>query len=256
MAYTVSDSFWFSAVEAEVYAMSSLFTAIVFWSILKWEEAFDTPRANRWLMFIAYMGGLSIGVHLLNLLAIPAIVILYYLKTYPVNWKNSIKAIVIAGLILGGILYVVIPGLPSYFSWIELISVNNMGLPLSSGFLIGGIIIVAVLAIGLYFSYKKKKVWLYNSIISVGLLILGFSSYGAYVIRSHDNPPVDMGNPEDPFALENYLNREQYGQRPFLYGPRLLPQSLGLRKGKVISSFRGNTFHIPLYHNIIMTTIP
>ncbi len=246
MSYAVSDSFWFSAVEAEVYALSSLFTAFVFWCILKWEESFETPGANRWLMFIAYVAGLSIGVHLLNLLAIPAIVILYYIKTYQVTWKRSLLAILIAGIILGGILYIIIPGLPKYFSLIELTAVNDMGLSFNSGFIIGGLIIIAVIVAGLYFSYKKKKVWLYNSIVYISLLILGFSSFGALVIRSHDNPPVDMGNPEDPFALENYLNREQYGSRPFLYGQSFASPMVDQEQRKSYQPFQGQYVAYPL----------
>ncbi len=110
LAYTFSDTFWFSAVEGEVYASSSLFTALVFWAILKWENVADEPHANRWLIFIAYMMGLSIGVHLLNLLAIPAIVLVYYFRKHPVTFAGTMKALAISVLILAGIMYVIIPG--------------------------------------------------------------------------------------------------------------------------------------------------
>jgi hypothetical protein len=251
MAYAVSDSFWFSAVEAEVYAMSSLFTAAVFWCILKWEEVAEEPGSERWLMLIAYICGLSIGVHLLNLLAIPAIVILFYLKSYQVNRKNTIKAVIIAGLILGGILYILIPGLPKYFSWIELIAVNSWSLPYNSGFVIGGAILIGGFGFGLYISRKKQKIWLYNSIIYIALIILGFSSFGAAIIRSHDNPPVDMGNPEDPFSLENYLNREQYGQRPFLYGHSFASPMVDNKERKSYQRFNGEYVSYPLNPTVI-----
>jgi hypothetical protein len=218
MSYAVSDSFWFSAVEAEVYAMSSLFTALVFWCILKWEEASDTDNSHRWLVLIAYLFGLSIGVHLLNLLAIPAIVVLYAFRKYPLNWKNTLIALAVSAAILGGILYIIIPGLPLFFSWMELFCVNNLGLAYNSGFALGGIILVTAIAGTLYLAHRKRKYWVYNGVVYLSLIILGFSSYATIVIRSHDNPPVDMSNPEDPFALNNYLNREQYGSRPLLYG--------------------------------------
>ncbi len=243
LSYAVSDSFWFSAVEAEVYAMSSLFTALVFWCILKWEES---EQSDRWLMLIAYLFGLSIGVHLLNLLAIPAIVLLYYFKRYPVSIKNTIVALIISVLILGSILYIIIPGLPAYFSKIELITVNGFGLPYSSGFVAGIVILTAIILFGLYFSRSGKKVWLYNSIIYFSLIIIGFSSYTAVVIRSHDNPPVDMGNPEDPFALVNYLNREQYGARPLIYGQSFASPIIDSKERNSYQRFDGRYTSYPL----------
>ncbi len=219
MAYAVSDSFWFSAVEAEVYAYSSLFIALVFWCILKWEEASNKPNGDRWLMFIAYLIGLAAGLHLLNLLALPSIIVLYYLKNFSITWKNTIKAIAISIVILASILFGIIPGIPKFISWIEFLMVNSLGFPYNSGYLVGGTLIIIVIVLGLYFSYQRKKVWIYNTLVYVSLIIIGLSTYGVIVIRSNDNPPVDMSNPEDPFALGNYLNREQYGSRPLFYGP-------------------------------------
>ena len=214
MAYAVSDSFWFSAVEAEVYAMSSLFTALVFWCILKWEEAGEPSSSNRWLMLIAYLFGLSIGVHLLNLLTIPAIVAVYYFKNYKVTVKNSLMAAGATIIILFALLNLVIPGIPKFMAHIELFAVNNLGMPYNSGYGIGITLVCVAIASGLYYSYHKRKVWVYNSIMMLSLVIVGFSTYTIMVIRSHDNPPIDMNNPEDPFALNNYLNREYYEKRP------------------------------------------
>ena len=219
MAYAVSDSFWFSAVEAEVYAMSSLFIAVIFWCIIKWEEAMETSDSSRWLLLLAYLFGLGICVHLLNLLAIPSIVVLYYLRKYPVNWKNTLKAIAISIIILGFIFIVIIPGIPKLCSWFELIAVNGLGMPFNTGYFLGLCFIVLLIFGGLIYSYKNRRVWLFNSIIYASFVILGFSTYGVIVIRSHDNPPIDMNNPEDPFALQYYLNREQYEKRDLFYGP-------------------------------------
>ncbi|MDP4208721.1 MAG: DUF2723 domain-containing protein [Bacteroidota bacterium] len=246
MAYAVSDSFWFSAVETEVYALSSLFTAAVFWLALKWEENADMPGSERWLLLIAYLVGLAIGVHLLNLLAIPAIVLLYYLKKHPLTWTNAFIAIAIGSAILGGILYVLIPGIPIFFSWIEFFSVNSLNLPYNSGFAIGGAVIVAVIGLGLYYFRRKGKVLLYNGIIYLSLVMLGFSSYSLIIIRSHDNPPVDMGNPEDPFALENYLNREQYGSRPLFYGNSFASPVIDTKDRSSYERFNGKYVTMPL----------
>jgi hypothetical protein len=246
MSYAVSDSFWFSAVEAEVYALSSLFTAIVFWAIIKWEESAEYPGSQRWLMFIAYLFGLSIGVHLLNLLVIPAIVILYYLKTYPVNRNNTIKTLIISAIILCGIVFIIIPVLPKYFSWIEFISVNTLRLHFNSGFIIGIIILAITIGIGLYLSNKRKKIWVYNSLIYFSLLILGMSTYTTTVIRSNDNPPVDMVNPEDPFSLRDYLNREQYVQRPLIYGNSFASTIIDSKKRESYQRFRGRYVPYPL----------
>ena len=246
MAYAVSDSFWFSAVEAEVYAMSSLFTAMVFWCILKWEENSDTPNSDRWIMLIAYLFGLSIGVHLLNLLAIPAIVILYYTKRYKINTKNTLLALLVSVLILGSILFIIIPGVPAYFSKIELFTVNGLGLPYNSGFIAGILLLITLIVVALIIFKKRKKIWLYNSVIYFTLIIIGFSSYTAVVVRSHDNPPVDMGNPEDPFSLANYLNREQYGARPLIYGQSFASPVIDTKERNSYQRFQGRYTAYPL----------
>jgi hypothetical protein len=246
MVYAVSDSFWFSAVEAEVYAMSSMFTALVFWCILKWEEAPAGSNSERWLLLIAYLFGLSIGIHLLNLLVIPAIVALYYFKNYKITWRNSLVALSIAIVILFILLNLIIPGIPSLFAHLELFTVNNMGLPYNSGYFIGLPILTIAVGASLYWSYRHKKIWIYRSILMIALIILGFSTYGIIVIRSHDNPPVDMNNPEDPFALTNYLNRENYGKRPLLYGPAFNSPIIGIDERSSYERANGKYIPMPL----------
>jgi hypothetical protein len=218
LAYTFSDTFWFSAVEGEVYAMSSLFTAIVFWAILKWENVADEPHSNRWIVFIAYMMGLSIGVHLLNLLCIPAIVMVYYYKKYDVTLKKTMFALFISCAIIIAILYGIIPGLVKIASYFELFFVNKLGMPYNSGAVIYMLLVIGVVVWGMWFTYKNgHRIW--NLIVtSVAVIILGYTSFAMIVIRSAADPTMDQNSPEDVFSLMDYLNREQYGDRPLFYG--------------------------------------
>lgn len=218
LAYTFSDSFWFSAVEGEVYAMSSFFTAIVFWAILKWENEADKPYANRWLIFIAYMMGLSIGVHLLNLLAIPAIVFIYYFKKYtPTKW-SIVGAIAVSIAILGGVLYVIVPGTFRVASWFELLFVNGFGLPYQSGLIFYTIGLIGLIIWGLQYTIKHQKIVANTILLGVTVILIGYSSYALIIIRSSANTPLNENSPSNVFSLMNYLNREQYGDRPLLYG--------------------------------------
>lgn len=234
LAYTFSDSFWFSAVEAEVYATSSLFTALVFWLMLKWEEAADKPHSHRWLILIAFLMGLSIGVHLLNLLAIPALVFIYYFKKYTVSRWGIVKALGVSILILGGILYVIIPGIPWLASIFELIFVNGFGLPFNSG-LIFYVILLSALTIWLiWLTYRKKMVGLNTILTGVAVILLGYFSYGMIVIRSSANPPLNENNPSNVFSLLSYLNRDQYGDRPLFKGQYYNAPLIESKQGKAI----------------------
>jgi hypothetical protein len=219
LAYTFSDTFWFSAVEGEVYAMSSLFTAVVFWAILKWENIADEKHSNRWLILIAYLIGLSIGVHLLNLLAIPAIVLVYYFKKYEVSRKGLILAIGAAIVILGTINYIIIPGLIGVATWFELVFTNSFGFHYNTGVVIYVILLLGALVFGIYWTQFKSKNVLANTIIlSLTVIIIGYSSYAMIVVRSLAEPPMNENKPENAFALLSYLNRDQYGDRPLLTG--------------------------------------
>ena len=218
LAYTFSDTFWFSAVEAEVYASSSMFTAAVFWAILKWEEEADQAYANRWIILIAYLVGLSIGVHLLNLLAIPAIVFVYYFKKYEVSRKGIIYASIISVVLLGGIMYFIIPYIVVIASWFELLFVNTFGLPFNSGNIFYLLLLAGLIVYGLYHTQKKNKVVLNTIILGITVILIGYSSFTMVIIRSLANPPMDQNNPETVFNLLSYLNMEQYGDRPLVYG--------------------------------------
>ncbi len=219
MAYTFSDTFWFSAVEGEVYATSSLFTAVVFWAILKWENNADEPGANRWLILIAYLIGLSIGVHLLNLLAIPAIVLVYYFKKYQVTRKGVIYALIISVVILILIMYGIIPGIVKGATVVEKFFTNSIGLHYNVGVVIYVALLIGALVYGIYRTQFLRKSVLWNTVlVGITVIIIGYSSYALIVIRSLAGPPMNENRPENVFALLSYLNREQYGDRPLLNG--------------------------------------
>lgn len=217
-AYMFTDTFWFSAVEGEVYALSSLFTAVVFWAILKWENVADQPYANRWLILIAYLVGLSIGVHLLNLLAIPAIVFVYYFRKYKTTKIGVLVAAILSVVILAFIMYFIIPYTVKIASWFDLLFVNGFGLPFKSGVMFFAALLIAALVYGIWVTHKKGRVVANTILLGIAVILIGYSSYTMTVIRSNANPPMDQNDPEDLFSLLSYLNREQYGDRPLFYG--------------------------------------
>ena len=220
LAYTFSDSFWFSAVEGEVYAMSSFFTAIVFWAALKWDDEYDREgeSANRWLLLITYLIGLSIGVHMLNLLAIPAIVYLYYFKKY----KPSKKGFLITGItsisILGFIFFGLIPQIVKWLGIVERVFVNTLGLPFNSGTIFFITALIALIVYGLKKAQEKGKNLAHTALLAITFILIGYSSFSVLVIRSNSNTPIDENNPEEAVSLLAYLNREQYGSTPLVYG--------------------------------------
>lgn len=217
LTFAFTDSFWFSAVEAEVYALSSFFTAVVFWAILKWREETDSIY-SRWILLIFYMLGLSIGVHLLNLLAIPAIVFVIYHHKWKVNNKNSLLALGVSGALVVAINYGIIPGIPWLISRLELIAVNSLHLPQHTGiFLFFGVFLISLIFLNRYsISRGKQRLNLITN--STALLIIGYGCYAMVVIRTNANPSLNENAPKDMFRLQEYLNREQYGDRPLFYG--------------------------------------
>ncbi len=219
LAYTFSDSFWFSAVEGEVYAMSSFFTAIVVWAIFKWEEHADEKHAYRWLILIAYLMGLSIGVHLLNLLAIPAITFVYYFRKYPKpDWKGLLLVTLLSVLILAVVMYLIIPWIIKLAGLAELFFINTLGLPFNSGTLIYLALLIGLVIWGLLYTRRKGKVVLNTILLAFSFIVVGYSSFLMLVIRSNADTPIDENNPENAMYLLAYLNREQYGDWPLLHG--------------------------------------
>lgn len=218
MAFTFSDSFWFSAAEGEVYAMSSAFTAITFWAILKWEEAAEEKHSLRWLIFIAFLIGLTIGIHLLNLLTIPAIVFVYYFKKYKPSAKGMLLAGVVSVLLLAVIMYIFIPGIVKLAGSFELFFVNSIGMPFNSGTIIYFVLLIGLIVWSHWYSVKKNKSLLNTVILSFVFLLIGYSSFFILIIRSNADTPIDENSPEDAISLLSYLNREQYGTYPLYYG--------------------------------------
>ena len=218
LAFTFSDTFWFSAVEGEVYAMSSFMTALVFWAILKWESIADEPHSNRWIIFIWFIVGISIGVHLLNLLAIPAIIFVYYFKKYDPTPKGMGIALIISVAILGFVQMVLIPQIINIAAKFELIFTNGMGMPFNTGATVLGLLILGGVSYGLYYTQKNNLVLANTLTLSFTVLLMGYMTFGVIIIRSNANPPIDENNPENMVNLLSYLNRDQYGSSPLAYG--------------------------------------
>ena len=179
LAYTFSDTFWFSAVEGEVYAYSSMFTAIVFWLILKWEDVADQPHSDRWIILIAYLTGLSIGVHLLNLLCLPAIVLVYYYKKVPgANAKGSLLALAGSMILVAAVLYGIVPGVVKVGGWFELLFVNSLGMPFNTGVIVYVALLAAAIIWGIYESYNEKSRTRMNLSFLLTIAMLGIPFYG------------------------------------------------------------------------------
>ncbi|WP_430928729.1 glycosyltransferase family 117 protein [Polaribacter marinivivus] len=218
LAYTFSDSFWFSAVEGEVYAMSSFLMAILFWLGLKWESEIHLPRGNKWLILISFVVGLSFGVHILSLLVIPAIVMLYFFKTCKnINLKTTAVASVISVLILVLVFKFIFPFTLKFFSASELFFVNSIGLPFNSGSIIAGIILIALFYFGLSFTRKKNKITANNLVLSLLFMMIGFSSWMMLPIRANANTTINENNPSSARELLAYYEREQYGDANVFY---------------------------------------
>ncbi|MBO7365661.1 MAG: DUF2723 domain-containing protein [Bacteroidales bacterium] len=221
LAYCFSDTFWFSAVEGEVYAMSSLFTALVFWAMTKWYEQADQPGSSRWIVLISFLMGLSIGVHLLNLLAIPAIVFMYFYRKHEddkLSLKQCFGFFLLSVVILGLLVFMIIPYLPKIAAYVDLFFVNTLGLPVNSG---AAFFLVAVLGLcfwGLFKTYDAGKVFWNTALLCLTTIVIGFSIFSIVIIRASVKTPTNENQPDNAFSLVRYLSREQYGSSPLVYG--------------------------------------
>jgi MFS family permease len=288
LTYTFSDTFWFSAVEGEVYAMSSFFTALVFWCILKWDEEYEHPKdnvnPNRWIVLIAYLVGLSIGVHLLNLLTLPAIGLIIYYRLSPkatgmgavlafalmsfafgifcspiwmiliwlfvttpllifcgkrgaltskAEWGVSLSLLVSVAL-LGFILWGVVPQLVNLAGKFDLFFVNTLHMPFNSGVIFFFLLIAALIGWAMWYGHKRNKPVYTISAFSLMMLIIGYSTFMTLVIRSNANPTIDENSPEDAVSLLSYLNREQYGSNPLVYGQCYNTRVIGSKDGSPV----------------------
>jgi len=221
LAFAFTDSFWFNAVETEVYAMATLIMALMFWLGLRWEEDIDTPRGNKWLVLIAFVIGLSFGVHFMGLLTIPAIGLIYYFKKYKII---TIKNFIIANLISVGILLFVFkllaPNILKFFSVFEIFFVNTIGLPFNSGSIIAGVTLVAIIYFALKHTREKNYIHANTIILCTTFIIIGFSSWLMLPIRANANVTVNENNPSSARELLAYYNLEQYPETHLFYGPQ------------------------------------
>lgn len=218
LTYTFSDSFWFSAVEGEVYAMSSFLMALLFWLGLKWESELHTARGNKWLILISFVVGLSFGVHILSLLVIPAIVMLYFFKTYKnITIKTTAVATIISVLVLAFVFKFLFPFTLKFFSASELFFINSIGMPYNSGSIIAAIVLIGLFYFGLNYTRKQNKVQANTIILSVLFIMIGFSSWMMLPIRANANTTINENNPSSARELLAYYEREQYGDANVFY---------------------------------------
>ena len=254
LAYTFSDSFWFSAVEAEVYAISSFFTAFVFWAILKWETIADNDDADKWLILIAYVMGLSVGAHLLNLVTIPALAFVYFFKRFKYSPLGAGITFVSSLFVVLFILEGIIPGLPSLAGSFEIKFVNSFGLPVGSGIIVFALLFIGSLVWGIHYSIKKNKRMINMALMALAFVLIGYASYGIIVIRSQFNPPMDENNPENVISFVSYLKREQYGDRPLFYGPQYTARLVAQEKGAPLYRFDDKTRKYIVYDYKMVNT--
>jgi len=229
LSFTFSDSFWYNAVEAEVYAMASFLIALLFWLGLRWEQEMETPRGNKWLLLISLVIGLSFGVHFMALLTFPAIGFLYFFKKYKtVTVKSFLLANVVIVAILLFIFKLLLPFTLGFFGKTEIFMVNELGLPFNSGTIFAFLFIVAAFYLGLQYTKKKGHVF-YNTLILATLFILiGFSTWVMLPIRANANTPINENKPSDAAEVLAYYNREQYGEQKLFYGPQFSDTYSGL----------------------------
>lgn len=221
LVYCFSDTFWYSAVEGEVYAMSSLFTAMVFWAMTKWYDSANEPHADRWIVLIAFLMGISIGVHLLNLLCIPALVFMFYYRKNEdrtFRFLQMCKIFFVGVVVLALILFVIIPLLPKMAGYTDLFFVNVLGLGYNSGAVFFLVAVLALCFWGIFATHKKQKIFWNTSLLCLTSIIIGFSLFSIDVIRSCAKTPTNEYQPDNPFTLVRYLSREQYGSTPLVYG--------------------------------------
>jgi Protein of unknown function (DUF2723) len=292
--YTFTDSFWFSAVEGVPFATSSFFTAITVWAMLKWEDAADEKYGDKWIFLIALLTGLSIGVHLLNLLTIPAMAMIYYFRKYEFSWKGFLVSTLISVIVLGLIFFGLIPGVIKVTDRFDMFFANSLNLPINSGMifhvllvivffvlairatlksavprktatlsiaalllsgiwvvtqsLLLNIIVLAGIAIFIWYIADKNRYMLNMILLSVALLLMGFSANALVVIRASANPPLNENNPSNPNNLLYFINREQYGERPLLYGQYFNAPLLEYKDGKARYSVVDGKYNVTSHY--------
>ncbi|MDH6253896.1 hypothetical protein M2347_003623 [Chryseobacterium sp. H1D6B] len=218
LCFTFSDTFWFSAVEGEVYSMASMFMALLVWLITKWENEYNAVDNERWIILIFFTLGLSVGVHMMCMLAIPAVCLVYYTRNYKFTWKNFIWANLITLGILIIVFKIIFPLIMSLFGKLEIFFVNGLGLPFHSGTIVAFLIMVAISYFMIKYARKAKKNVYQTIALSVVFMIIGFSCWMVIPIRANANPPMNLNDPDTAIGMLDYYNREQYGDWPTIYG--------------------------------------
>ncbi|NCX94823.1 MAG: DUF2723 domain-containing protein [Chitinophagia bacterium] len=241
LAYTFSDTFWFSAVEAEVYATSSLFTALTFWLVLKWEEIADEKYADRYLVLISFLIGLSVCVHLLNLLTIPPLAMVYYFRRYKATRMGTFIAFLAGVAVLAFVQYGVIQYIPKIASVFDIMFTNGFHASFDTGSIVFLFLLFGLLGGGVFIAMQKKHYHLHTALLCVVFIIIGYSAYLSAIIRSRANVPIDMTNPDNPITFLDYVNREQFGQQPIFIGPYYNSVYTTVKdKGKIYAQYQQN----------------
>lgn len=263
LGFIFTDTFWFSAVETVVFSPAMLCTAVVFWAIFKWEAQADEPGADRWLVLIAYVMGLSVGIHLLNLLTIPAMTLVYYFRRYKnINVKNTIIAFLAGVVLLAVVQFGVIQYTVKLFAYADLFAVNSLGMPFNSGALIFLALLVALIAYGIVYSIRKHKPALNLALVCLAFIYFGYSSFTMVPIRAHADTNLNNYHADNAFSLGEYLSRIQYVAPPLLYGQyfdaKAIDQKEGItmyRKGLKSYEVVGKKQELIYDHNTIMPRI-
>lgn len=218
LCFTFSDTFWFSAVEGEVYSMASMFIALLVWLITKWENEYKEPGNERWIILIFFILGLSVGVHMMCMLALPAVCLVYYARNYTFTWKNFIWANVITLVILALVFKIIFPLIMTMFGKLEIFFVNGLGLPFHSGTIAAFIITVVLCYLLLKYARKIQKKIYQTAALSIVFMLIGFSCWMVIPIRANANPPMNLNDPDTAIGMLDYYNRVQYGDWPTFYG--------------------------------------
>uniref|UniRef100_UPI0028963D4B glycosyltransferase family 117 protein n=1 Tax=Soonwooa sp. TaxID=1938592 RepID=UPI0028963D4B len=218
LAFTFSDTFWYSAVEGEVYAMATLFIAVLLWLSTKWENEYHDRGSERWIILIFFIVGLSVGVHMMCMLALPAACFVYYARNYKFTWKNFIIANLVTLLILGVVFKGIFPLIMTLFGKSEIFFVNGMGLPFNSGTIFAFAILVLICYFLINYSRKIGKSLYQTIALSIVYMVIGFSCWMVIPIRANANPPMNLNDPDNAIGMLDYYNRVQYGDWPTMYG--------------------------------------
>lgn len=218
LCFTFSDTFWFSAVEGEVYSMASMFIALLVWLITKWENEYTAPDNERWIILIFFILGLSVGVHMMCMLAIPAVCLIYYARNYKFTWKSFIWANAITLVVLAFVFKIIFPVIMTLFGKLEIFFVNGLGLPFHSGTIAAFILMVVICYFLIKYARKAKRNIYQTVALSVVYMIIGFSCWMVIPIRANANPPMNLNDPDTAIGMLDYYNREQYGDWPTIYG--------------------------------------